>query len=452
MDKVEKTETTIEEAHPYQYDMIAKMSLPSNPVAMEKLCMEISRLIKRVAYLSWLNPHTRTLLHLEWQRRRTLSFLSKKAPVVSKMSGRYNSSKTGHNQQLTKEINSAFITAKRLTDIGQVLPAAKIIKNLGLHPIYFLTNDRLPIMEKHSKRTLKVIDKLNKTRGHLVRYVMRLAAQKAGYKIKSLSGEVIDYPELLQVALLAAYDGTLIWDTSKAHTWTKFTERRMEKSIAKFVTDNSRTVPIPRTKIDIFSPVKEAIDIVGMSDYGAIANTANTINSERKMSHSGRKLRPNEIYTAKKVEELLRYITENLSLDNLATEIVDEAKEEVSLIETLSEETHTAEDEADLTMMARSLRRMLRKYLRRGTYSIPALRDYAYELMILRWGMDEKFPETLDYAEVMEIFRYRHPNTKIHRSQIKKLEVEVMTQLKTQMPKDLKELWEAYSCARMRGA
>ena len=75
MDKVEKTETTIEEAHPYQYDMIAKMSLPSNPVAMEKLCMEISRLIKRVAYLSWLNPHTRTLLHLEWQRRRTLSLL-----------------------------------------------------------------------------------------------------------------------------------------------------------------------------------------------------------------------------------------------------------------------------------------------------------------------------------------------------------------------------------------
>ena len=83
MDKVEKTETTIEEAHPYQYDMIAENSLDYDQDERDRLCKEIGKLIQRVAYLSWLNPNTRTLLHLEWQRRRTLSTIVQRQATIS---------------------------------------------------------------------------------------------------------------------------------------------------------------------------------------------------------------------------------------------------------------------------------------------------------------------------------------------------------------------------------
>jgi len=427
--------------HNYQYKLVHKQQLDLSEDEQNKITQKIGKLLQRIVYMSWLNPHTRELLHLEWQRLRTLSKQSKKAPKVSKMSRDYNSSKAGHNQQLIKDINTAFTEAYHLSKKqGGLRTAAKLIKETNLHPLYFVSNERIPIMESHNDKTLAVIDEMNELRKLLVRRVMLIASQLSLEKFQQLAGEVIDYPDLLQVALLAAYDGSLIFDGDRDSVWTSFAHRRIKNSISKFVADNSRTVSVPRNKIDKFGPVREAIDIVGMSDYAAIATETNRINAAKKKESSNRKLKPSEIFTAQKVEEYLTYITEGMSLDNIVNESSEENRE-IALVETLSKEGYSPEDLADEAMAARSLRRMLRDYLG----------ETRYEIMSLRWGLDEKFPEMQEYNAVMEIYRYRNPGKKLHRIQIKKLEEAVIKQLKEESPRELKELWVTYNALRTRG-
>lgn len=418
------------------YDQVKMSELKLTNEEQLALLKKLDKLFRKVTYLSWVNPATRRTLQLEWQRRRTVMRDQVGYANVSKMARDYNASIAGHNIRVRQRINMVFKYARMLTEEHN-LPktAARYFKEVNLHPNFFMSNKHIDSMlEDHTPTTMEVIDQINEIREILVRSVMKTAAEVSHKKFKQVSGEILDFSDLMQEAMLAGYEATLVFDSSKDSKWGTFCYQRMKNSLGKYVSENSRTVAIPRTITDQFSPVYKAVKRVGLSDYQVVSDEANRINAKMKQDSTGRKLKPKEIYTPEKVEKLLGHVKDWMSLDMTVNESADETRE-VALVETLSSDHGFPDAEAERAMTGRSLRRIL----------LETFGEEDYPILSLRWGLDEQFPAPLEPAEVLQVWNERYPGKKMYQVRIKSIEAEALKYLQEEKPEELLELWEAYS-------
>jgi len=352
----------------------------------------------------------------------------------------YNSSKAGHNIDVRLRINTAFKEARRYTESGYALAGAITFSGANVHPVFLITNEYIPILEVLDDCTLDRIEQLKELRTTLVRSVMKAASEIAHQKFRMLSGEIIDLSDLIQEANISAYEGTLIYDVHQDAKWSTFIWRKMVNEVSKYVAENSRTVALPRTLLDQYIPIQEAISQVGSVSYDTIAMAANKINAEKKIKSSGRKLRSKEVYTPEKIEWFLQQVTEWTSLDMTVSETADDNKE-VPLRDIIPDENRTTENFSEYSLVVKNLRKLLRE----------CLSEVDYGILMLRWGLDETYREPLDTKETLRIFKLRYPQYKMHRARIKEIELRGMFQLQSTKLAELHTLWEALCEIRLRG-
>ena len=163
---------------------------------------KLDRLLRRVTLASWLTTKTRSLLILEWQRRRTIMQDQLGYANVSKMGRDFNSAVAGHNDDVRERINKTFIDARNLTYEGNLREAARTFREINLHPSFLISNKHIETMlESHRPSTLRAIETIDKTRILLVRSVMKSASEVSHKRFKQISGEVLDFADLIQESL-----------------------------------------------------------------------------------------------------------------------------------------------------------------------------------------------------------------------------------------------------------
>jgi DNA-directed RNA polymerase sigma subunit (sigma70/sigma32) len=414
------------------YKQIKEQQLNLTEKEQNGICLEIDGILKQISYLSWLNPKARDLLILEWQRRRTVSSYTPISANVSKMGKDYNSSKSGHNKQVRKRVNDAFKMARyHIEFCDEEDVSANIFVNVNLHPAFLVTNNHIPILDVHTDEVKELIVKLDSLRILLTRSVMKAASEIAHHKFGPLVGEIIDLSDLIQEARISAFEGTLIFDMNRDTKWSTFAYSRMKNEVGKYVAENSRTVALPRTILDQFIPVQEAIDQVGVTDYEKIALLANQINADRKMRSSGRKLRAKEIYTPEKVEWFLQNVTEWMSLDMIINESADENRE-VPLVEILTKNVNETEAIVERSLVSDNMKEFLQGYLTEEEWEVLSYKwglDYEHDC---RWGDDCDIHPTgvREYDAVVEILNQLHPGKKVHRLKVREIEMNAINKLK----------------------
>jgi DNA-directed RNA polymerase sigma subunit (sigma70/sigma32) len=351
----------------------------------------------------------------------------------------YNAAIAGYNAKIRDRMNHFFACASRLHELDKNTAAALAFKKVNIHPVFLMSDEHLEVLDLQTPEALKIIEEIEKTREILVKSVLKSAASVAHTRFKMLSGEVVDFSDLLQEALLEAFEATLVFDIkNKKVKWPTFVYQRMFNSLGKYISENSRTVPLPRTLLDQYAPIQKAILKVGLSDYEALAEEATRINAKSKMDTKGRKLKPREIYTPKKVEYFLSKVNDWMSLDITVNENAEENRE-VSLIDTLSVDGYEAEVSSEREMCRRSLQKLLSEYF-----------GDEYPVLALRWGLDDEFPVPLEPFEIQEVYKYREPGVKLHQVRIKAIEENAMKLLKAGKIPELREVWDAYNSAKTK--
>jgi len=424
----------------YMHEQVKENHINLKPEHQLALLQELKGLYKKIMYHAWKNEPTRKLLWLEYQRRRSLEADgNEEYATLSKMGRDYNAAKRGRNAEVKARMNVVFPRAMTMTLNEDLEMAALVIQEANLSPRFVLYNDEIPgIVETHNEEIREIVRDITECQSLLVQSVLKAAMQIAYINMANLSGEILEFADLVQVARHSAMQATIVFDTDKEHSaWAGYVYNRMRHDVVNYITDNSRTVSVPRNIIYRFTPVQRAIDIVGMSDIEKIAMEASKIFVEQK----GRKLKPKEVYTVKEVENLLKHVSEWMSLDITVNENAEETRE-VALVETLPSNEHVSENEAEKAMIRRSLRNLLEKKF-----------GEEYEILALLWGLDEQWREItlrkfFTPKQVLTIWRERHPGKKMHQVRIKAIAEKAMRSLKDEKDPELLKLWDAYNTIR----
>jgi DNA-directed RNA polymerase specialized sigma24 family protein len=223
---------------------------------------------------------------------------------------------------------------------------------------------------------------INKYRESLFKSVVKLAVDLARRHRKPLLGDVVSESDLIQEAVLAAQHHVSLYQPIEGGiTFTSYMYRAIDHHLSHYVNENTRTVALPRTIIDRYRPVYQAIEQVGSASLERIAQQATRNLYELKQQSSGRKLDREEAYTANEVHELMTYTQESLSLhdENWASLPFSSITSQVDIINAI-DTTPTQEEKLDKT----NVMSMLMQIIQECTAT-----SEEYTVMEVRWGMGE---------------------------------------------------------------
>lgn len=279
-------------------------------------------------------PHVRYSLIAEWWRRYSQAQANYRASSTAKLAIDYNSSKRGWNKKVSQRLDHYMSEARRELAAGYWRSAIKSIKKARVHPKLFFTAQMRRIVTANSeipeaREALAILNEIEGYRLQLLYSVMKLASDAAKRGIKLLSGEVVSYNDILQIALIAAYEATLAgWDSSVGARWSSYVYEKCKNVITKFIAEHTRTISLPRTVLERYKPIREAREKLGEEmGYAELAAEAN------------KQLKGN-FYTPEEVESLVVAVQyTNMPYGVEEEEITDESADtaytsEVTLLQT----------------------------------------------------------------------------------------------------------------------
>jgi DNA-directed RNA polymerase sigma subunit (sigma70/sigma32) len=192
--------------------------------------------------------------------------------------------------------------AVELIDCGDRRAAALCILKAELHPrLYF--SQEMRTLTSSSIRAPGLYRDIDKWREELVRAVAGEVEEIAERYFGFLVGEVLAYEDIVQEALLLAYQYTLVYDPSKGKhptKWSSFSYAMVEKALRNFIAERTRNIQVPRSIQDRYRTVKKAMEKTPTEDRKVLAALSNQIIIKKKGS-----IKKEEIFTAREVDNLL---------------------------------------------------------------------------------------------------------------------------------------------------
>lgn len=371
-------------------------------------------------------PEVQDLILSRWYERYSVDDL----PVsVAKLAFDYNSSRRGHNQKIQERVNHYLRLAWKARRNDDRKEVSALILQSQLHPRIFFEQDIIEAVSKSSSKGARILQKgISRRRERLVTGANKIIASIASQAVKNLSGDIVSLSDITQQGLMSAYDATLTYkytDPRRASKWTDYAYSKIFHSIRKYVAEQTRTVALPRSTLDRWGPVQEAIQRLGRVDYDAVAQLANRINAKRKHSSSGRKLSKREIYTPKEVEYLILAVKNTqISLNFPHKHGRERTVGDIIPDSTVPLQTKIIEKD-------KVKRNLLNKLSR-------ILTPTEVTVLYLRWGLDQiEEPRSQEYVST---------HLRINKLKVKQIEREALEKLKKNSNDfiELKEAMESY--------
>lgn len=281
----------------------------------------IQGLLTRFVYEALNTNEVRQHIYEQYLDRRWAKRLGNKAQSLAKLSRHYNSSVKGKNTTIEKkvidhmdkavEIESAI--APWVDDWPDELTKDSVF---GL----FLKADLTPelwmspaikaiLVEKQATKALFLMEEIRQRREALVRSVLKLVTDLAVANTRNLSGDVTTAGDVQQHGLIVAYRQTLFYNPEKTTYKNKLTKFSsycyavVQKEIAHFLAQNTRTVSIPRSTVDRYRVIKYIMDKYEIGDAKKISLLCN-----KHIVTSKGAIKKREIFTEDEVEKVLQTI------------------------------------------------------------------------------------------------------------------------------------------------
>ena len=244
--------------------------------------------------------------------------------------------------------------------------------------------------------------------------VIKLATHLGKKTYATLSGDVVAQSDLIHEAIMAAKEAVETYQPrDDGKTFTSFINNWVSGTLSKYVNENTRTVAVPRTLIDRYRPVREAIERLGTTDVEPVARMATKILHDKRQNSRGTKLKPNEVYTPEEVFELNQIMQDTASLNaEVNTERIDDP---TTLGERLISEEPSQEEQHDVRSIPRSIMRVV------YDYTTPQ----EYTLMELRWGMGK----VMGLKQAAELYR-RKTGYPMNKGKLAEVERDVLDRLR----------------------
>lgn len=297
---------------------------------------------------------------------------------LAKMNASYNTSVRGLNSQLAK------LTGDQIKEAMASYDPISPLLNAHLAPSVYLSSTILAHIDLGDHIEAKTnLNEINRLQSILVRSIFKMIALIVTESRRNLIGDVVSYADILQEGLSAANDTVLRFTPNRGAQFSSYAHARIAHIVAKYIAKHTRTVVIPRTILDRYSPVAKAMEELNSDNLEAIAARANEINFYSKQESKNRKLKRSELYTAEEVNKLLEATQAELSLD------VELGKDEygdgavggiLTLGDTLESSELNPEQSYELSKFSDTLKKLLRKY----TQS-----TQEYDALVIRWGLDD---------------------------------------------------------------
>jgi DNA-directed RNA polymerase sigma subunit (sigma70/sigma32) len=340
--------------------------------------------------------------------------------VVSTLSRDFNMSIHGHNAKLEDRLQRLIPEAFKFDKEGKPLEAIETLK--GARFKYSILLEMVDLVKAcvngpnpHAKKALIYFHYTESCRLELFNSIVKLATFLAKKLHVTLSGDIITEEDLIHESLLAAKEAVANYQpVCDGKTFISFTTNWINGTISKYVNENTRTVAIPRTIIDRYRPVMEAMDILGESaSLKTIAVFATDILRKKKNDSNSRQLKENEIYTEEEVFKLLQIMQDTASLDIEVN--TDRSDDPTTLGERLVSDLPSQEVSCDSLNVNNKLMSLIKEQTS----------DEEYLLMKLRWGGSK----VLGLKQTAELYR-RETNKPMNKGKVAEIERNVLQRLR----------------------
>jgi RNA polymerase sigma factor (sigma-70 family) len=314
---------------------------------------------------------------------------------TSQLSSKFNMSVKGHNSRIRDDIDNAFMKAYMLESEGDPSGAAKGLLRVGLSNKVLFSDDVVEMVEQSNSAASHELAQVNIIRRTLFLSALKMVVGIARRHTVRLDGNTVEWADLVQEATIASMRAVQAYHPiADGNTFTSYIYTYVNGEVSKKVNETTRAVVIPRTTMDRFTCVQQAMDNLAIVDsdiqgggldgtliegrigddrLDALTAEANRLRSRGKPS-----------YTSKETESLLILSREEVSLD--MTVAHRSQGEQVFLTFGESDEFYentrnsqppSLEERMDGALLDARLMKIIRKYTTNEEYT----------LMELRYGM-----------------------------------------------------------------
>lgn len=396
------------------YKAVSKLSTPLSNEERVEVMTKLRHALHLYEGMILNSPDAREVIYRMYNEK------VKMGHAISRLSRGFNMSKKGTNKLLARIVEdtmkSAFVAETEYPNTAPfLLRGLELSYDLLLHP-------EVTAAANSTCSAGEVADRIEKLQDRLFRSVVKLASDIAVKKSRRTSGDVIAYEDMLHEAVLAARSGVKAYRPNDGYStaedsaaaFTTFIHVWVNGSLSKFESENSRTVKLPRTVIDRWVPVGEALGTLEGGSYEDVAKLATKILHDKRQRSRNKKLGRSEVYTAEEVFELIIAVQETASLD-LEFHADDTGAVRLSLSDLIRSEDPNPDDAVDTARLNRSITMLFQEYCTPDQFL----------LMSLRWGMGEVrgMKETADLFE-------NHTGRRVTKSKIASIERLLFQKLK----------------------
>jgi hypothetical protein len=253
-------------------------------------------------------------------------------------------------------------------DMNRLPEAAATMFKLELSYEILMHKEALLVLsECGAYKALAALDGVKLNQAKLFAHVVQLVANRAQARHRACPGDTIQYGDFLHEGLIELLTYVTRFsperyrsDAQAAKAFPKFIYNSLDGLLRKYENKNSRSVKIPRTVVDRWRSVREALDDAPNASMGDLAALATKKLYEKRQLSTGNKLTRAEAYTEDEVYMLIQVAQPVMSLnetesaneetefdlekfdslpsgDPLPDEVVDKAQTKPLLIDLLKE-------------------------------------------------------------------------------------------------------------------
>lgn len=340
--------------------------------------------------------------------------------ATSTMSSKFNMSKKGLNKELGAEIDAAFSAA-----YASQARSAEILRESNLSFRLLFSPEIIELAVAGDPSVKEHVAKVKSCRERLFISTLRLVSGLAKKHASRLEGGKLEWSDLVQEGVMASRKACNDYHPAGAgSTFTSFIYTSVNGTLNKRVSENSRTVEIPRSTLDRYTRVYRSIDAldIDVRDVVGAGSLRTTLISEEQVqqivAHANTNIKGGRLFTEREVYKLLENIQDECSLD-LELEFGEVGK--LPMIEQTPSDTQNAEDQLDAGLLGARLMRIIRDFTTNEEYTV-------FEL---RYGGNR----VLNYKETSDAY-VRGRDMRMNKGRVSEIDRDVLSRLKDASDRD----------------
>lgn len=302
--------------------------------------------------------------------------------ATSQFSRNFNMSLQGHNKLLGEQIDKAFRVSYEHEVAGRSTEAALTLKFAEFgHKILF-DKDIISVVKSNNNAANRELVRIDQYRERLFLSSLKLTVRIAKQHTSRLKGNTIEWSDLVQEAAIAAVHAVESYSpVADGNTFTSYVYTYVNGIISKKLSEITRTVAVPRTTLDRYGCLQQAMDDLGIIESDVLGGlwTDGKL-SEGKISEdilNKITVRANSLkspskkkYTSNEVENLLTLSRGEISL----SQEVGHSGAHTTLGDTLPNSEYSLEEKMDGMLLNRRLMAIIRKFTNEEEYAIMEIR------------------------------------------------------------------------------